>query len=279
MTLLVFGRTGQVARELQLSDGVRALGRDEADLSVEGVVAAAIDSFSPVAVINAAAYTAVDRAESEAAQARRVNAAAPGEMARACALRGIPFLHVSTDYVFDGSGSAPWRETDPVAPRNVYGESKLAGERAVIDAGGRHAILRTAWVFSAHGRNFVRTMLHLSESRDRLDVVADQVGCPTPAADIAATLLAMAKAMIGGQAGGLYHYAGQPPTSWAGFAREIFGRAGRTTLVQDITTADYPTPAERPRNSRLDCSAIGRDFGIAPPDWRAGLDKVIAALG
>jgi dTDP-4-dehydrorhamnose reductase len=199
-------------------------------------------------------------------------------MARLCAARGIPFVHVSTDYVFDGGGRTPRTEDDAVAPQNVYGQTKLAGERAILAAGGRHAILRTAWVFSAHGSNFVKTMLRLSESRDTLDVVADQVGCPTPAADIAATMLILAEAMIAGRAGGLYHYAGQPPIDWAGFAREILARAGRKVTVRDIATSAYPTPALRPLNSRLDCSRLARDFGIPAPDWRPGLDRVLAEL-
>lgn len=279
MRVLVFGRTGQVATELQRQGVVTALGREAADLAETGSVSGAIGSHAPDAVINAAAFTAVDRAEAEPALAHRVNADAPGEMARACAARGIPFLHVSTDYVFSGEGSAAWRETDPVAPRNAYGHSKLEGERAVRAAGGQAAILRTSWVFSAHGTNFVKTMLRLAESRDTLDVVADQVGCPTPAADIAATLLRMAEAMGRGRPGGLWHYGGQPPVSWADFAREIFAQAGRVVTVRDIATADYPTPAARPLNSRLDCARLEADFGIAPPDWRAGLERVLAEPG
>lgn len=279
MKLLVFGRTGQVARELQRRGDVIALGREAADLSQPGSVAAAIGQHAPDAVINAAAFTAVDRAEAEEALAHAVNARAPGEMAQSCAARGIPFLHVSTDYVFSGSGNAPWRETDPVAPQNAYGRTKLAGERAVAAAGGPFAILRTSWVFSAHGSNFVRTMLRLSESRQSLDVVADQVGCPTPAADIATTLLAMAAAMGRGQAGGIYHYGGQPPIDWAGFAREIFARAGRDVTVRGIPSAEYPTPAARPLNSRLDCARLTAEFGIAPPDWRDGLGRVLVEPG
>lgn len=278
--LLVFGRTGQVARELaRLAPGARFLGREEADLTQPEACAAAILSARPRAVINAAAWTAVDKAEIEADAARLVNAAAPGAMARACASLGIPFLHVSTDYVFDGSGERPWREDDATGPLGVYGATKLAGEQAIAAAGGHWALLRTSWVFSAHGANFVRTMLRLGAERPRLTIVADQTGGPTPAADIAAALLAMAREMEGDATkGGLYHFAGAPDVTWAGFAREIFRQAGLGTQVVDIATADYPTPARRPANSRLDCTRIARDFGIARPDWRAGLAAVLAEL-
>jgi dTDP-4-dehydrorhamnose reductase len=281
--ILVFGKTGQVASALQRQGDVQAFGRDQADLGDPAACSALIEAHKPSAVINAAAYTAVDKAEEEEALATRINGAAPGAMARACAGLGIPFLHVSTDYVFDGSGTEPWRETDPVAPQNAYGRSKLAGEAAVQEAGGHWAILRTAWVFSAQGANFVKTMLRLSQTRDALTVVADQVGCPTPAADIAATLLHMAQTMqgdagTGSNKGGLYHYGGQPPVSWADFAREIFAQAGKTVSVQDIPTSDYPTPASRPLNSRLDCSKLTTDFGITPPDWQAGLSTVLKDL-
>lgn len=279
MRILVFGKTGQVATELGRQAEVLALGRDAADLADPDACADAIAGHAPDLVINAAAYTAVDRAETEQALAHAVNAQAPAAMARAAAARGIPFLHVSTDYVFDGSGTAPRRETDPVAPLNVYGRTKLAGEDAVRAAGGAHAILRTSWVFSAHGTNFVKTMLRLSESRDVLDVVEDQIGGPTPAADIAAALLTMARAMHTGAPGGTFHFAGVPAVSWAGFAREIFAQAGRRVTVTGIPSSGYPTPAARPLNSRLDCGAISRAFGIDPPDWRTGLSDVLKDLG
>ncbi len=277
--ILVFGKTGQVATELQRQAEVIALGRDQADLSDPDACAAAIRAHAPSVVINAAAYTAVDRAEADEALAQVINADAPGAMARACSDLGRPFLHVSTDYVFAGTGAAPWRPTDPVAPQNAYGRTKLAGEAAVQAAGGRAAILRTSWVFSAHGNNFVKTMLRLSETRDHLNVVADQIGGPTPARAIAAALLTMAQAMRDGQGGGLYHFAGAPPTSWACFARETFASAGRSVTVADILTSQYPTPAARPLNSRLDCSSLAADFGITQPDWRAELKTVIAELG
>ncbi|MEM7487996.1 MAG: dTDP-4-dehydrorhamnose reductase [Pseudomonadota bacterium] len=279
MTILVFGRTGQVATELARQADVTSLGRAEADLSDPGACARAIADSDGTAIINAAAYTAVDRAEEEEALATKVNGDAPAAMARAAADKGIPFLHVSTDYVFDGTGDRPWRPDDPTAPLGVYGRSKLVGEDGVRAAGGPHVILRTSWVFSAHGGNFVKTMLRLSETRDALSVVDDQTGGPTPAADIAATLLRMAEALRDGQAGGTYHYGGAPAVTWAGFAREIFARAGRAVDVTGIPSADYPTPATRPQNSRLDGTSLSRDFGIDPPDWRAGLDAVLRELG
>ena len=276
--ILVFGRSGQVATELAARAPVIALGHEACDLRCPGAAEAAIAAHAPRIVINAAAFTGVDAAETERAAANRLNADAPGEMARACAARGLPFLHVSTDYVFDGLGTLPWDETMTPAPCNAYGASKLAGEGAVQDAGGSWAILRTSWVFSAHGTNFVKTMLRLSETRDQLSIVADQVGGPTPAADIAAALLEMGRQMAEGRAGGLYHFAGAPAVSWAGFAREIFARAGRAVTVNEIATDAYPTPATRPRNSRLDCRRIAADFGIDSPDWRAGLAAVLAQL-
>jgi dTDP-4-dehydrorhamnose reductase len=278
MRILVFGRTGQVATEIQRQAEVTALGREVADLSDPMACAEAIRDHAPDLVINAAAYTAVDRAESEEDLATVINGVAPGAMARACANLGIPFCHVSTDYVFDGSGTAPRAPSDPVAPCNAYGRSKLAGEEAVRAAGGQAAILRTSWVFSAHGGNFVKTMLRLSETRDALSVVDDQIGGPTPAADIAAALLSMGRAMVAGHAGGLYHFSGAPDASWADFAREIFAQAGRATVVAGIPTRDYPTPAARPQNSRLDCGSLAAEFGIGRPDWRAGLARVLKEL-
>ena len=280
MRLLVFGESGQVARELaRLAPEAVYLARDAADLTDPEACAAMIRAHGPAAVINAAAYTAVDRAETEEALAHTINAEAPGAMARECAALGIPLVHVSTDYVFDGAGEAPRAEDAPTAPLGVYGQTKLEGERAIAAAGGQWAVLRTSWVFSAHGNNFVRTMRRLGAERDRLTIVADQIGGPTPAADIAAALLTMAQAMRADPSrGGIYHFAGAPEVSWAGFAREIFARSGLAPEVQDIPTSAYPTPARRPLNSRLDCTAIARDFGIARPDWRRGLDRVITEL-
>lgn len=276
--ILVFGKTGQVAAELQRQAEVVALGRDQADLSEPKACADAILTAQPDVVINAAAYTAVDKAEEEQDLANLINAEAPAAMATACAQLDIPFLHVSTDYVFKGDGINAWAEGDGTAPQNAYGRSKLAGEQAVLAASPRAAILRTSWVFSSHGHNFVKTMLRLTEARDNLTVVDDQIGGPTPAADIAAALLTMANAMQKGQTGGVYHFAGQPPTSWADFARDIFAQAGKPISVTGIPTSQYPTPATRPLNSRLDCRKITRDFGIKAPNWQDGLAQVLREL-
>lgn len=280
MKILVFGKTGQVATELARAAEVVALGRDVAPLDQAGAAARAIEDHAPDAIINAAAYTAVDRAEEEFGLACRVNGDAPGEMARAAAARGVPLVHISTDYVFGGTGTAPWSPAHPVSPVNAYGRSKLAGEEAVRAAGGPHAILRTAWVFSAHGQNFVKTMLALSQTRDALQIVDDQFGGPTPADAIAAACLTIATALAEDPGlGGTYHFSGTPETSWKGFAEAIFDKAGRRVAVSGIATANYPRPAPRPLNSRLDCSATEAAFGLARPDWRNGLDRVLAALG
>lgn len=279
MKTLVFGQTGQVAIELQQQVEVIALGRDQVDLSDPAACAAAIRSVAPDVVINAAAYTAVDRAEDERALASMINGEAPGAMARACTDLGIPFVHISTDYVFDGSGDLPRCVDDPVGPINTYGRSKLAGELAVRAAGGVHAILRTSWVFSAHGANFVKTMLRLGADRDRLTIVADQIGGPTPAPDIAAACLSIATQLTtDGTKSGTYHFSGAPNVSWAGFAREIFAQQGLDCEVVDIPTVDYPAPAKRPLNSRLDCSALTEVFGITQPDWRIALTRVLAEI-
>lgn len=280
MTYLIFGKTGQVANELarRVPEAV-FLGRDQADLSDPDACVAAILAARPAAVINAAAWTAVDKAETEEEAAYLVNAAAPGAMARACAGLGVPFVHISTDYVFDGSGETPWKPGDPTGPLGAYGRTKLAGEEAVRAAGGAFAILRTSWVFSAHGANFVKTMLRLGATRDSLTVVADQVGGPTPAADIAQVCLTVAQALITDPGkSGTYHLSGGPDVSWADFARDIFARAGLAVTVGDIPTSAYPTPAKRPGNSRMDCSDLAV-FGLERPDWRQGLDAVLAELG
>ena len=285
MRILVFGTTGQLARELarRAPAGVmlRQLGRAEADLSEPGTCAAAVEAAEADLILNAAAYTAVDQAESEPALADTVNGRTPGAIARAAAARGLPFLHVSTDYVFDGSGTRPWRETDAVAPLGAYGRSKLLGEELIAAAGGRSVILRTAWVFSAHGRNFVRTMLRLGAERDSLAVVDDQRGGPTAAADIADALFAIARAFGAGRGvPGLYHYAGAPTVSWADFAEAIFAASSlpRRPAVNRIATSAYPTPAKRPANSALDCSLIRETYGITQPDWRKSLSDVVREL-
>ena len=280
MSILVFGKTGQVARELARHTGVTCLDRVAVDLAEPGACAAAIRAARPKAVINAAAYTAVDRAEEDEALATAINGAAPGEMALECATLGVPFVSISTDYVFSGSGETPWTPEDATGPLGAYGRSKLAGEQAIVAAGGASAILRTSWVVSCHGNNFVKTMLRLGRARDRLTIVGDQIGGPTPARDIAAACLEMA-GQLGRDKGkaGLYHFAGKPDASWAGFAREIFAQAGIECTVEDIPSSAYPTPAQRPLNSRLECSSLGAVFGIGRPDWQAGLRDILNDLG
>ncbi|KRS13835.1 dTDP-4-dehydrorhamnose reductase [Roseovarius atlanticus] len=280
MTTLVFGTTGQVATELRLaSPDAIFLGRDQADLADPESCAAAIEAHRPDLVINAAAYTAVDRAEEEETLAHTINGVAPGRMAEAAAHLGAPFVHISTDYVFDGSGTRPWAPSDAVRPQNAYGRTKLAGEEAVRAAGGVHAILRTSWVVSAHGTNFIKTMLRLGAERDALTIVADQVGGPTPARDIAAACLHIGDVLCRDPAAsGTYHFSATPAVSWADFARAIFDRAGLDCTVADIPTTDYPTPAARPLNSRLDCRKTLEVFGLSQPDWRSGLDDILKAL-
>ena len=281
--ILVFGKTGQVALELaRACDGreVRFLGREAADLTDPAACAAQIVALKPVLVINAAAYTAVDKAEDDAATVQVVNGDAPRAMAEACAALDIPFVHISTDYVFDGAGTSPFKPADSTGPLGVYGATKRAGEIGILASGARAVILRTSWVVSAHGGNFIKTMLRLSETRDTLTVVADQIGGPTSAKAIAQACLKIGQALGTGQnSGGIYHFSGAPDVSWAGFAREIFAQAGRGVEVTDIPTSAYPTAAKRPANSRLECSSLAEDFGIDRPDWRADLTDILIELG
>lgn len=285
MRLLVFGITGQVGNALARSGGalIIPVGRADADLSDPGAIRRVIAATDADAVVNAAAYTAVDKAESEPALAQAVNAVAPGAMAEACAARTLPFVHLSTDYVFDGTKAGPYLEDDPVAPVSVYGATKEAGERAVRAAGGRSVVLRTSWVFSDHGANFVKTMLRLADSRPELRVVDDQTGGPTAAADIAAAVGRIAAALRDGAPGGIYNFSGVPATTWHGFATAIFATRRALTgaaapVIHPITTAEFPTPARRPRNSVLDGAKLRRDYGIDQPDWRPALAAVLGTL-
>jgi dTDP-4-dehydrorhamnose reductase len=279
MRILVVSKTGQVAQELRrrLPDA-RFLARDEADLMDPAACAAAVAAADVDGVINAAAWTAVDKAESDEAAATVVNGAAPGAMARAAAAKGVPFLHISTDYVFDGAGVAPFSPDHPTAPLGAYGRSKLIGEEAVRAAGGTHLILRTSWVVSAFGANFVKTMLRLGAERESLRVVADQIGGPTPASAIAEALITSAKVLHGGGKGGTYHFSGAPDTSWADFARAIMAEAQLACRIEDIPSSDYPTPARRPLNSRLDCTSLTAALGIERPDWHQGLAEIVKEL-
>lgn len=283
MRLLIFGKTGQVAQELarRLPQEVEAtfLDRTQADLLHPQTCANAIRAHDSDVVINAAAWTAVDAAEVEERAATVVNGHAPHAMAVACASKGIPFLHLSSDYVFDGEGKGQFGPEHKTAPLGAYGRSKLFGEERVRSSGARHLIMRTSWVFSAHGSNFVKTMLRLGREREVVRVVADQIGGPTPASDIAEALYAVVRPMIEGHVGGTYHFAGAPDVSWADFARVTLTEAGLHCRIEDIPSSQYPTPARRPRNSRLDCSSFERDFGVRRPDWRVSLDLVLRELG
>ena len=283
MKALVFGRTEQVALELARScpEGVTLvqLGREAADFIDQQACVAALAQHRPDVVINAVAYTAVDHAEEDEATATAVNATTPGALAQACAATDTPFLHVSTDYVFDGSGDRPWQPGDATGPMGAYGRSKLAGEEAIRAADGLHVILRTSWVISAHGNYFVKTMLRLSETRDRLTIVADLVGRPTPAASIAQVLWTMAQAFdVGTSRSGTHHFSGAPDVSWADFTRGILDQAGRQVEVVGVPSSDYPTPAARPANSRMDCRSLQQASGIARSDWRGGLTHILADL-
>jgi dTDP-4-dehydrorhamnose reductase len=282
MRVLIIGKTGQVGRELSRLEWpahVTQLGRAECDLSDTASIARAVDANEPDIVINAAAYTAVDRAESEPDLAMTVNGRAPGELARACAERGAALIHLSTDYVFDGMKHGAYAEDDSVNPLSVYGSTKEAGEAAIRAVSDKHIILRTSWVFSAHGTNFVKTMLRLAATRPELRVVADQIGAPTSARDIAHALAAIAKAIGEGRAPwGTFHFASAEPMSWHGFAEAIFANAPSPPKITPITTAEYPTPARRPANSVLDCTRIGQAYGIVQPSWRAALAEVLADI-
>jgi dTDP-4-dehydrorhamnose reductase len=284
--LVVIGKTGQLARalaNLPSLDGALFLGRDELDLTDTSALEAALYGIQPRTLINAAAYTAVDRAESEPEIAMAVNAEAPAAMARVCTDLGSTFVHVSTDYVFGGAGIGPFKESDPVAPESAYGRSKAAGEKGVQAAGGRYAILRTSWVYGATGANFVRTMLRLAATKTEIAVVADQLGAPTHADDLAQACAAIADGVSNGQVeAGLYHFCGGGGfTSWAGFAEEIFSlsreHGGPHAVVRHISTADYPTPAKRPSDSRLSTEKYDA-LRYEIRSWRAALADCVSKL-
>ncbi|AID28848.2 dTDP-4-dehydrorhamnose reductase [Mesorhizobium sp. USDA 4775] len=287
MRLVVTGREGQVVSSLleagQLAGvDVIAIGRPQLDLANPDTVIEAIAAARPDVVVSAAAYTAVDQAEDEPDLAFRVNAVGAGKVAQAAARLGVPVIHLSTDYVFDGSASGSYVETDATAPASVYGASKLAGEQAVAAANPRNLILRTAWVYSPFGKNFVRTMLRLAADRDEISVVADQWGNPTSALDIADAILHAAATLHRDKdfaAFGIYHLAGTGEANWSGFARHILDTSrvsgGPSARVRDITTTDYPTKARRPANSRLSSAKFASAFGWSAPDWRLSTEAVV----
>ena len=292
MRIAVTGRTGQVVSAL-LERGaaagheVVAVGRPDLDLAEATDAIAAFAAVKPDVIVSAAAHTAVDKAESEPDLAHAINARGAGAVARAAAALGVPVIHLSTDYVFDGSKPTPLVESDPVAPLGVYGASKLAGEEAVLASGARAVVLRVAWVFSPFGANFVKTMLRLAESRDRLGIVADQTGAPTSALDIADAVLTIAKTLVERPDEpdllGVFHMgAGGPDASWADFAEAIFAgaaaRGAKAPVVDRIPTSAYPTPAKRPARSRLDSARLAAIHGVALPDWRGSLETVLDRL-
>lgn len=290
MRLVVTGLTGQVVSSLierALSDvEIIALGRPQLDLARrDDAVLATLRAARCDAIVNAAAYTSVDKAESEPDVAMRINGDGAGFVAEIAAELGVPLLQLSTDYVFDGSLDRPYRECDPTGPTGAYGRSKLEGERKIASIWPNHAILRTAWVYSPFGANFVKTMLRLGETRDEVGVVADQVGNPTSALDIADAVIAIARSLIADrspQLRGIFHMTGGGDASWADMAEATFAAAERhgrkAARVKRITTADYPTPARRPANSRLDNAKLNAHFGVALPDWRAWLETCVNRL-
>jgi len=290
LRVLVTGAAGQVGRallEAAPAAGVTAVGFDRTTLDVTDFFAVrrAVKAHAPDVVINASAYTAVDRAQTEVGEAFAVNREGPRLLAAVCLGAGVPLVHVSTDYVFDGTREGPYTEDAITAPPSIYGMSKMAGEMAVREGlPGAHLIVRTAWVFSATGQNFVRTMLRLARERAVLRVVADQHGSPTAADDLAAALLVMARRLVADPSvSGTYHWAGAPPTTWHGLAEAVVA-AARTHgpvavhTVEPITTADYPTPAPRPANSVLATAKAEAVFGLTPPDWRSAVARVVARL-
>ena len=290
MRIAVTGQAGQVVTSLIERGAVAghdiiAIGRPELDLADPASVVRALEAAAPDAIVSAAAYTAVDKAETESDLAHAVNGAGAGAVAQAARALGVPLVHISTDYVFDGALDRPYAESDPTGPTGVYGASKLAGEQTVLATHPNSAVLRVAWVYSPFGGNFVKTMLRVGADRDELSVVADQVGNPTSALDIADAILQVATNLVSDSSAelrGVFHMTAQGEASWADFAEAIFAasaaRGGPSASVRRIGTVDYPTPATRPANSRLDCGLIARVHGVALPDWHGSLDTVIARL-
>ncbi|MDD7425725.1 MAG: dTDP-4-dehydrorhamnose reductase [[Actinobacillus] rossii] len=285
---LITGAKGQVGHclteQLMGKAEILAVDRDELDITDQSAVKKMVEFFKPDVIINAAAHTAVDRAETEVELSEMINVNGPRYLAEAANEIGAVILHISTDYVFDGTGTSEYSEEDKPNPQGVYGRTKLAGEFAVQAANPKHIILRTAWVFGEHGHNFVKTMLRLAKERESLGIVGDQFGGPTYAGDIAKALIEMANQILAGKenAFGIYHFTGKPYVSWYEFAKAIFAEAEmqkiieRQPLVNCIATSDYPTPAKRPTNSRLNLGKIDRTFGIQPSDWRTALKNIKA---
>lgn len=291
MRIAVTGRTGQVVQSLlacaqAAGATVIPVGRPELDLTQPGGILRGLAHAQPDCIVNAAAYTAVDKAETEPDLAMRINGEGAGLVAAAAAALNVPLIHVSTDYVFDGMAPRPWRESDPAAPLSAYGRSKLTGEEAVAASGADWTILRTAWVYSPYGANFVKTMLRLAQTRDEIGVVSDQLGSPTNALDLADTIIAMAKALVARPGGaalrGVFHAAGTGEASWADLAETVFAASaalgGPSASVRRIATSDYPAPARRPSNSRLDCSLLAERHGLRLPPWQDSVKTCVTAL-
>jgi len=286
LRILIIGQNGQVSQALQTRLAAMGelivLGSDQLDMARTDHIRAPIDALRPDLIINAAAYTAVDQAESEAQRAFAINATAPGVLARATLELGIPLLHYSTDYVFDGRKPEPYTEDDTPNPLSVYGRSKLAGEEAIREAGGQHLILRTSWVYCNAGRNFLLTMQRLLQEKTHLRVVADQIGAPTWAGTIADSTAKLIERWQAGQCGawGTYHLTAQGQTSWFGFAQAIgehlVEQHKPCAVLEPIPSSEYPTPAQRPLNSRLDCTRLIQEWGVSQPDWRSALQQCLA---
>ena len=282
MKYLIFGANGQVGYELtrlcQAENDCIALTRDQVDFSVPGEIEAQIDHHRPDIVINAVAYTAVDKAQTEPSLAMLINGVAVQELARACRKHDIWCIHYSTDYVFDGSSNTPYKEEDPVSPLGIYGQTKLAGEQFIQEETDKYLILRTSWVYSWRGANFVKTMLRLANDRDQLNVVSDQHGCPSYACDIAQTTLAMAAKLDDKRLSGIYHLTGSQATSWHGFASAIFEKSDTKMTVNPIPTSEFPTPAKRPAYSILDNSKLSETFGLELPGFEQSLDACLTRI-
>ena len=286
--IIILGAGGQLGKELSLMAtdfDVSAYDRKQLDITNAKAVLDAVKNIQPDCVINAAAYTAVDKAESEAEQAFLVNETGAENIAQACAELSVPMIHVSTDYVFNGDKDSPYNENDPVDPQNVYGESKLKGELKVKEILPQHIILRVSWVFGLHGHNFVKAILRLASEREELRIVADQLGCPTSTVNIAKVILQMVPQICEPtfKQFGVYHYCDAPETTWFGFASAIVEQAKKTQVLKvkqiiPIMTHEYPTPAKRPVNSRMDTALIEKTFAIKPAQWRPELDKLIQEL-